>query len=46
MPNPTYVPLKEAAEKYHIDESVLAQLVAAGMIEVALVIVWATRRQI
>ncbi len=33
MPNPTYLPLKEAAQKHNVDEKVLTQLIAAGMIE-------------
>ena len=33
MPNPTYLPLKEAAQKHNVEEKVLTQLIAAGMIE-------------
>jgi hypothetical protein len=33
MPNPIYVPLKEAVIKYEVDESVLTQLIDVGMIE-------------
>ncbi len=33
MPNPTYLPLKEAAKKHNVEEKVLTQLIAAGMIE-------------
>ncbi len=33
MSNPTYLPLKEAAQKHNVDEKVLTQLIAAGMIE-------------
>ncbi len=33
MPNLTYLPLKEAAKKHKVEEKVLTQLVAVGMIE-------------
>ncbi len=33
MPNQTYLPLKEAAKKHNVEEKVLTQLIAAGMIE-------------
>ncbi len=33
MPNQTYLPLKEAAKKHNVEEKVLIQLIAAGMIE-------------
>ncbi len=33
MPNPTYLSLKEAAKKHNVEEEVLTQLIAAGMIE-------------
>ncbi len=33
MPNPIYLPLKEAAKKHDVEEKVLTQLIAAGMIE-------------
>ncbi len=33
MSNPTYLPLKEAAKKHNVEEKVLTQLIAAGMIE-------------
>ncbi len=33
MPNQIYLPLKEAAKKHNVEEEVLTQLIAAGMIE-------------
>ena len=33
MPNQIYIPLKKAAQKHHIDEKILTQLISAGMIE-------------
>ncbi len=33
MPNQTYLPLREAAKKHKVEEKVLTQLIAAGMIE-------------
>ncbi len=33
MPNQIYLPLKEAAKKHNVEEEVLIQLIAAGMIE-------------
>ncbi len=33
MPNQTYLPLKEAAKTHNVEEEVLTQLIAAGMIE-------------
>ncbi len=33
MPNQIYLPLKEAAKKHNVEEKVLTQLIAAGMIE-------------